>query len=257
MNDAKFEPENDLEKSLIKAATDPAHRPRFYKDLVASDVFVIEEGAVVPTAGKVTLQQPMQLKIRNIDWNGKPVIPVFSSLARLQAFIHHEISYVALNALELMKITVGSEWLLNPGSAYGKEFTKEEIGSIIDGSIWRPAERYTAAEPQQVMLGQPAKYPHELVAALSSYFRATKAVKRAYLALFSNSARDERPHILIAIEASGDWGHITSCIGPVVQGVPVPDPPVDFIRLEGRGGIEDYFIKQCKPFYTKKLFGFL
>lgn len=257
MNDANFKPENNLETSLIKAATDPGHRPQFYKDLVGSDIFVIEEGSLPATDGKVTLQQSQELKIRNIEWNGKPVIPVFSSLTRLQAFIQREVTYACLNALEFMKISAGSEWLLNPGSPYGKEFTKEEIASMIDGSIWTPTERYTAAQAQRVMLGQPAKYPHELVGALSSYFRATKAVKRAYLALFSNPARDERPHTLIAIEASGNWDHIISGLGPVLQGVAVPDPPVDFTRIEGRGGIEDYFLKQCKPFYTKKLFGFL
>jgi len=29
-----IEPENELEKSLVQAATDPSHRPQFYKDFI-------------------------------------------------------------------------------------------------------------------------------------------------------------------------------------------------------------------------------
>jgi hypothetical protein len=257
MNDANFKPENKLEESLIKAATDAAHRPQFYKDLVASDIFVVEEGALPPTEGKITLQKSQELHIRHIDWNGKPVIPVFSSLARLQAAAQREVTYVALNALEFMKITAGAEWVLNPGSTYGKEFTKSEIASIVDGSIWKPVESYRVSEPQQVMFGQPANYPRELIDALIRFFKQKKTVKRAYLAHFFNPARDEKPHSLIGVEASGDWEEVMAGAGMVVQGVQVPDPPVDFIRVQGAGGVNDYFLRDCKPFYEKKLFGFL
>ena len=36
-----FQPQNKLERSLMKAAEDPAHHPQFYKDLIESDVFII------------------------------------------------------------------------------------------------------------------------------------------------------------------------------------------------------------------------
>src|SRR5438132_873318 len=36
-----FEPVNDFERSLIKAANDPAHRPQFYRDLLAAELFAI------------------------------------------------------------------------------------------------------------------------------------------------------------------------------------------------------------------------
>ena len=39
-----FDPINDLERSLVKAATDVAHRPQFYRDFVGADVFVIQNG---------------------------------------------------------------------------------------------------------------------------------------------------------------------------------------------------------------------
>jgi hypothetical protein len=43
--------------------------------------------------------------------------------------------------------------------------------------------------------------------------------------------------------------------GIVARDVQSPDPPVDFLQITGRGGIEDYFLRECKPFYERKLFG--
>ncbi|OPY69362.1 MAG: enhanced serine sensitivity protein SseB [Syntrophorhabdus sp. PtaU1.Bin002] len=250
-----FEPQNQFEESLIEATVDPACRPQFYKDLVESDVFIIQEGPPPEKQGSVTLTEGYSLQIRHIEHNGKSYIPVFSSLQRLQAVIERESGYIALNALEFMKITAGSDLLLNPGSEYGKELTKEEIASIIDGTIWQPSERYVAEKDIQVTLGQPANYPRELVEVLIRFFKNTKQVKRAYLAHFYNPETDEKPHTLIALEVTENWDVVMASCGIIARDVPSPDPPVDFLQITGKGGLEDYFLRECKPFYEKKLFG--
>ena len=250
-----FDPQNNLEKSLIKAASDPAHRPQFYKDLAGADFFIVQEGPPPESSGRKVLSEGMSLQIRNIDWEGRPYIPVFSSLRRLQAAIREEVGYLALNALEFMKITQGAELLLNPGSDYGKAFTKDEIASIVDGSIWKPTEQFVAQKETQVMIGQPSTYPTDLVDALIRYFKQTKQVKKAYLAHFFNPSHDEKPHTMIAIQVVGDWEPVMAGAGMVARDTEVPDPPVDFLQITGRGGIEDYFQKDCKPFYEKKVLG--
>jgi hypothetical protein len=241
----------------MQASSDPAHRPQFYKDLAASDLFIIQEGPSLEQGGRTVLKEGYSLQVRNIDWNGKPYIPVFSSLPRLQAVVRSEVSYIALNALEFMKITRGADLILNPGSEFGKEFTKAEIESLLDGSIWKPSERYVAKEETKIMIGQPSNYPKELMDALARYFRKTKEVKRAYLAHFFNPERDEKPHTLIGVEMSGDWDLVMSGAGMVARDVHIPDPPVDFIQITGKGGVEDYFKRDCKPFYERKLFGII
>jgi hypothetical protein len=251
----KFQPQNSLEISLLKASTDPAHRPQFYRDFVKSDVFIIQEGPPPERSGTTVLNENYQLQIRNIDWNGKPVIPIFSSLVRLQANLQYEVGYIALNALKFMEITQGSDLLLNPGSDYGKEFTKEEIASILDGSIWQPSESFVAKKDTQIMIGKPANYPNDLVEALSRLFKKTKEVKRAFVAHFFNPEQDEKPHTLIAIEVNGNWKSIVASAGMVARDVPSPDPPVDFIQITGKEGLADYFLRECKPFYERKLFG--
>jgi hypothetical protein len=245
-----FIPENDLERSLAKAATDPAHRPQFYQDFVKADIFVIQHGFVPEKTGRSTLEQGMELKIAPFDMNGKSYLPIFSSLARLRAAIHNEVGYLSMNALEFLKITQSAELILNPGSDYGKEFTREELAGIIDGAIWR-TNPYTVEKATQVLLGQPARHPHALVEALSRLFAGKNEVQSAYLAHFFNPAVGDKSHTLIGIEATGNWERLVAESGMVAANVEVPDPPIDFVRMTGATGVEDYFLKGCKPFYTK------
>ena len=250
-----FHPENKLEHSLIKAAEDPAHRPQFYKDFIESDIYIIQYGEPPEEKGRVTLKEGYQLKIAHIRFNGKSYIPIFSSLVQLQSTLKEEAGYIALNALEFIKITKGAEFILNPGADFGKEFIESEIASIIDGSIWKPVERFVAQKETQVFIGQPSNYPQELVDVLKRVFNKNKEVKRAYLGHFMNPKRDEKAHTLIALEVSGEWEKIMSEVGIVARDIKIPDPPIDFIQITGKGGIEDYFLKECKTFYVRKLFG--
>jgi hypothetical protein len=248
-----FEPQNELERSLMRASSDPAHRPQFYRDFAASQIFVVNHGEPLPS-GRTTLEEGHSLKLQAIELNGKPYLPIFSSLPRLQATLQTQVSYIALNALEFLEITRGADLVLNPGSDYGKEFTAAEVESILDGSIGRPDETYVAEKATEVLIGQPSNYPTELVEALKRLFAGRKDVKRAWLAHFCNPSRDEKPHTLVALEVTGDWDAIARDVGIVVQDTPLPDPPVDLLQITGRSGVEDYF-KGIEPFYARKRFG--
>ncbi|HZS48254.1 MAG TPA: enhanced serine sensitivity protein SseB C-terminal domain-containing protein [Blastocatellia bacterium] len=246
-----FEPQNDLEQSLMRAATDPAHRPQFYRDFLESDIFVIQAGPPDGESGPTTLESGYQLRIESVKFNGKDCLPIFSSLPRLQAVLKSEATYLALNAREFLKITSGADLVLNPGSPYGKEFTAAEIASLLDGSIWKPSQQYVAEENTQVMLGQPARYPEELVSALKRLFNNRYEVKRAWLAHYYNPKQAEKAHTLIAIETVRNFEQVASEAGIVANNVNVPDPPIDFVQITGKGGFEDYFLKSVEPFYKR------
>lgn len=251
-----FDPQNDLERSLMRAAEDPAHRPQFYKDLVKSDILIIQHGEHPPEKEeRVTLKEGETIQIENMEFQGKPHIPIFSSVPRLQAVITGEVAYLGMNALDFLKMTMGSALILNPGSDYGKEITPQEAASIIDGSIWQPTETYVTEKETRVLIGQPANYPNELVEALTRFFKTRKQVKRAWVAHFSNPDRDEKPHTLIALEVSEGLEEVISEAGIVARDVNIPDPPVDFVTISGRGGIEDYFLNDAKPFYVRRFLG--
>jgi len=249
-----FDPINDLERSLVKAATDPAHRPQFYRDFVGADIFVVQRGPAPVAEEHRALSKGETLELITCEHEGKTVLPIFSSLPRLQVFIKKEACYLAMKASDFLQVTQGTTLMLNPGSDYGKEFTAKEVASILDGSLWKPSERWVVQKKTTVHIGQPASYPSELVTALSRYFQKTRQVKRAYLAHYFNPERDEKAHTLIAIEVSGDWDQVAAGAGIVANGVLVPDPPVDFTPITGEAGFKDYFRQGIKPFYEKKKF---
>jgi hypothetical protein len=249
--------QNRLERSLSDAATDPSCRPQFYQDLLTSDLFVIQEGPPPSAAGRAVLESDQQVALRSIEWNGKPYIPVFTSPERIQAVVQEEVSYVGMKGLELLKMTRGADLLLNPGFEHGKELTNAEVQSILDGSIFRAAESQRLRAGAQVMLGQPSTRPDALLTGLTKLFARSKEVKRAYLAQFYNPAQDDKPHTIIGIEVSGNWDKIAARAGIVVQNVKVPDPPVDFVQITGKGSLDSYFLKECRPFYRRKILGVL
>ncbi len=203
-----FEPQNKLERSLLSAVRDPACRPQFYKDFIEADIFFIEHGNPPVRGGRVTLAQGYQLRIQPMTINGKSYLPIFSTLPRLRAVLKHDAGYISMNALKFLEITKGADLFLNSGSDFGKELASAEIASILDGSIWKPTERYVAKKNTQVVIGQPARYPTELVNVLKRYFAKRSEVKRAWLAHFYHPETGEKPHTMIALEVTGNWDRI-------------------------------------------------
>ncbi len=251
-----FLPANDLERSLVKAAHDPAHRPQFYRDLLEATVFVIQPGPAPSAPVTHTMERGDTLSIVTIEVEGKQYVPFFSSLSRLREAIEHEVAYVALNARALLEITRGTPLILNPRSAYGKEFTPEEVEAILDGSIWETsADKIVVEEAARVFIGQPAEYPTELVEALKRTLRQQKKVRRAWVALYYNPTDGLPPHLLVALEAEGQEDAISQQIGTLLTYISVPNPPVDVMFLHPDHSLWPYFHQEMKPFYTRKRFG--
>jgi len=235
----------------MAASTDAAHRPQFYGDFLKSEILVIQHGVPAAAPQRITIAAGEKLALMTWEKEGRRLIPIFSSLERLQSFAKKPETYLAMNAEALLRITAGADLLLNPGSTYGKEFTAGEIARLLDGSIGRPTETWVANKPTQVLLAQPAKYPHALANALRRYFEQTPEVTRAYLAYFHNSGQDAKPHTLIAIEMTGDWDRVVSGAGIVAAGIEIPDPPIDVMRLVETEDFGGYFGKSVGPFYEK------
>lgn len=251
-----FVPQNELEESLLKAIQEPEYRPQFYRDLANATLFIIQHGVPLPKEhGRHEMQSGEQIQIMQVEANGKQYIPVFSALLRLQPMITGESAYLGMNALELFQLTRGSSLLLNPGSEFCKELSVGEIAEIIDGTIGKPVETRVAEQDVSVEIGQPANYPVELVETLKKLFAKDKRVKRAWIAQFLDPRVDQKPHSILAIEVTKDYEAVMADIGVVVNGIEIPDPPLDIIQITGNDGIEEYFTDELKPFYVRKRFG--
>ncbi|MBI4717685.1 MAG: enhanced serine sensitivity protein SseB C-terminal domain-containing protein [Planctomycetes bacterium] len=248
-------PVNELERLLVQALRSPASRPQFYQEFLRSNVFVIRTGPPPAETRCRVAGEGETLSVHSWQAEGRTVIPIFSSLPRLQAFITEDVGYVSLSAEEFLRMTLGSVLLLNPGTEYEKEFTPQEAAALLEGAADTRPETFTIPEGADVILGMPKDYPHELADALGRFFRTQRNVKRAYLAQILVIGRDERPHTLIGLEAGGDWQQVVAAAVAAIRGVHVPSPPVDFLPITGRGGTEEYFREKCKPFYQRKLLG--
>jgi hypothetical protein len=248
-----FEPVNDLERSLMNAATNASARPQFLRDLLQSDIFVLnQKGEDFRVEGSI-LQKGAKLNVLSFERDGKTWLPIFTSLQRLEQFIRVDSNYVQLKAKDFFEITRGAFVVLNPGFEYGKEFLPREIEQLLDGSIFKPMQTYTAQKPTQVLIGQPAVYPHTLVNTLSAYFEKNPQVNKVYLAQYFNPQMDDKPHLLICIDGKGDWQQLLGDAGMVASEMIGSGEVIDFMRIDN-SGLAKSVVKQIKPFFARKSF---
>jgi hypothetical protein len=249
--------ENTLEKSLRLAADEPAHRPDFFKTLLNSTIYVL--GTAGTGEGQVNLEAGSNISIAH--WqkpDGSAVIPFFSSLQTLQRSIDSEESYVEIPARSLFEITLGTPLFLNPKSPYGKEFFPEEVRHLLSGEIGQKPVQRTVEKDTKVLLGQPSQYPSKMVNSLTQLLAKHRNVKRAFLALMHDASSDQKPHLIIGIEADGDIELVMREAGNVAGDTAPDGEPVDLYRIhEGESGLSDYFLKQTAPFYERKSAGWL
>lgn len=245
-----FEPANALERSLVQAAQDPSHRPQFYRDLLGSDIFLISAGEPLDAPDGV-LQKGERLRIEAWQYNDENWLPIFSSLPRLQSAISAESNYLRLNARDFFEMTRGANVVLNPGQDYGKEFPRSEVQTLLDESLLRATGGYTVETETEVLLGQPAIYPTELVQALSRLFARHRNVSAAYLAHIANPSRGENPHTLIGVTADGDCQQVIGEAGFVASQIVPGEEPVDFLLMTDDSDVCKYLVNETKPFYRR------
>ena len=96
------ETKNELETLLEQAATEPAHRPAFFRTLLESTVWVpgtAAEGEAVVEDSALDLQH----------WekeDGTTVIPFFTSLEALQQAVEDEQAFVVMPVRTLFEMTL-------------------------------------------------------------------------------------------------------------------------------------------------------
>jgi len=234
----------------MRAASDPGIRPEFYHAFLEAEILAIGKSSD-NKPGRFIAETNTTLQIMEINIEGRLLIPIFSSLPRLQEYVQREESYLQINCQAFLA-AVGPDkgLILNPASAYGKEFTPSELAALIDGSFFQPIQTHQVTEKQEVLIGTPSDYPERLVNGLRSLFGRTPEVKQAYLAQIHIPASDEPAHLLVAVEADGDFAALAAECGMVIKETLDPEKFADLIRLQG-SGVENYLREQCQPFYEK------
>ena len=232
----------EFEHILMKAANEPAYRAEFYKRLLSDNLVVLTAKDDQTNSG--TLEEGTTVSFISFQ-DGK--IPVFTSTERIfdKGIIKEEMSYMALKGEDLFVNTKGATFILNPYSDFGKELLPDEIQSLLDGTI-------LTRDHNQI--GQPSKYPTEIVESLKVLFSGSPIVNKAYLGWVYDASSGLPPHYIFAIDADGDLEGIVHQAGFTAKQHHNPDDVVDFIQIdhnEGEKGLSNYFIQQTKPFYER------
>ncbi|MGC4003481.1 MAG: enhanced serine sensitivity protein SseB C-terminal domain-containing protein [Pirellulales bacterium] len=252
-----FVAENDLERSLMRTAQEPAHRPQFIHDFLNSDVCVGRYGATSlagDDAGeeKIVVSPDQPFSFVTVTSEGQTFLPIFTAVSRLKATLKAETPYYRLNAKELFNLVRGQLVILNPGWQFGKEFLPEEIERILDGSYLQAGRMNDLTPGTKILIGQPKAYPTQLVAALTKFCATKPQIRRAWVAHFHDPSSADPPHTLISLDIETDAHRTLGEAQYVASQVPIPDPPLDFALYQNKsGGLDDYFTGQT-PFYQKR-----
>lgn len=128
-------PENELEKSLMQAATNIYAQKNFYQKLLWNQLYLLTGKQSVSEEGIHTLEKDTTIQFITFE-DGK--IPVFTSVNRIfdKGIIKEEVSYLSLKGQDLFGVAKGATFILNPYSDYCKELIPEEIENLMNGTIY-------------------------------------------------------------------------------------------------------------------------
>ncbi len=247
------ETKNELETLLEQAATEPAHRPAFFRTLLESTVWVPGTAA---EGEQVVEDSALDLLHWEKD-DGSSVIPFFTSLEALQEAVEDEQAFVVMPVRTLFEMTLGQTLFLNAKLPTGKEFTPREISHLI-GEEGNPLSTQEVLEGgETLLLSEVAEPPAQMIDSLTTLFKTLKPVRRAFLCSIKESA-DEKPVLLIGIEADGDIDDIIQAAGSVATDTLPGDEPIDICQVtKGEKGISHFITEHITPFYERRWGGFL
>jgi len=248
--DSNF-PENDLEKCLIKAASDSSSRKAFYTKLLWTELIVLTEEETSLEHGAKILEKDTNVKLVNFE-NGQ--LPVFTATNRIfdKGVIKDQVPFMAMKGQDLFNLTKGATLILNPFSDYGKELIPQEIESMLDGSIFEHTNELTIEKDTQIQIGQPSNYPNKLVQDLTDLFKNRQQVQAAYLAAIRMDENDTQPHLMIGIDYEGELFEISKEAGPIAENHASENGIIDFIQINKKEGLSEYFLNETIPFYKKQ-----
>lgn len=256
-NKAKFEKTmrslqvvKEFEDLLQKAADQPEYRNEFYLKLITSDLVIITRESELP-AGEQVLAQDTDIKIATLT---DGTVPVFTSIPKIfdKGIIKENVSFTQINATELFRLTKGSKLFLNPFSDYGKELLPNEIERILDGSILGSNSATKEIQKDtKIQIGVPSVYPNEIIEEMNILFRNINTVKSAFVAWINVPISGEPAHYIFALDVDDNYRETVAEAGKIVEKYISKNGFADFIRLESKGGLSDYFINEATPFYQR------
>jgi hypothetical protein len=229
-----FEPENDIERLLVRAASEPFTRADFTRALMDAQIFLVlvPDGPLDRQAdGGVNVPEGTKLSLPAATQGDVKLFPFFTSATRARAWFKEEHVVAPDKTRDLFGRYSGVPFVLNPASDYGKEFTPEEVARLLSGQFDNGPETEVVQKPEGVMLSRPADVPTKLIAALGRELGALKSVRGAWL-MQAMRASESQPSWMLGVDNMGNWQDVQAAIDRALAGGQLLDRALDAMPLE-------------------------
>ena len=230
-----FEPENEIERMLMRAAQEPSERAAFARALMDAEIVVVlvpEGGHIVPGPdGNAIVPEGTRLTLPSAMRGEERLLPFFTAPSRARAWFSGDHIVTPNRTRDLFGQYPEASFVLNPGSDYGKEFTPAEVKRLLAGHFEEGAETITLPVGEQLLLGHPSDVPEELIAALSREFGAEKSIRGAWLMLAARAGQPAQTWML-GVDHEGSWSNVLAAINRAVAGNILKGRPLDAVPLE-------------------------
>jgi hypothetical protein len=233
-----FEPENDIERLLMRASAEPTERPAFARALLDAEIVLVlvPEGGdpIVPGPdGNAVIPEGTKMVLPSAVRGEERLIPFFTARSRAQAWYRNDHVAVPERTRDLFARFPGAPFVLNPGSDYGKDYTPGEVARLLAGDFDLSApQAVTTQAPQQIMLAHPSEIPTALIEALAREFADVKSVRGAWLMLAMRGGEAEQSWML-GVDHTGAWQEVRDAIGRAIVGDILGGRVLDAMPLDG------------------------
>jgi hypothetical protein len=229
-----FEPENDIERMLMRAATEPAARPAFARALMDAEVYVVlvpDKPLVPGPDGKVTVPEGAKLSLQAATRGEERLLAFFTAPSRAREWFKGEHIVAPDKARDLFERHHNGSFFLNPGSAYGKEYLAGEVKGMLNGHFGDEPQTETIQKAEQVLLAHPKEIPADLIAALARELGALGSVRSAFLMLAMRAGKPE-PSWMLGVDHNGSWEDVRAAIGRALKGDVLGGWMLDAVSLD-------------------------
>ena len=231
-----FEPENDIERLLMRASADPAERPAFARALMDAEIFLVMIAGGTPIGpadadGKVIIPDGATLTLPSATRGEEKLIPFFTAPSRARTWFKDDHIIGPDRTRDFLARYPGAPFVLNPGSDYGKDFTPGEVARMLAGEFDMQApQTITTQAPEQILLAHPRELPADLIEALAREFAGVKSVRGAWLML---ATRGGEQSWMLGVDCKGPWQEVRDAIGRAIVGDVLGGRMLDALPLEG------------------------
>jgi hypothetical protein len=230
-----FEPENDIERMLMRASAEPAERPDFARALMDAQIFVVlvSDRPLVPGPdGNVTVLEGTKLTMPSAMRGEEKLLPFFTAPSRARAWFKGDHIVAPDRTRDLFGRYPDAPFVLNPDSDYGKHFTPQEVKFMLAGHFDDGPQTITTTAPEQMLLAHPKEIPDALIAALGRELDTVTSVHGAWLMLASRAGESEQSWML-GVDHDGAWQDVRAAIGRALVGDILKGRMLDAMPLDG------------------------